>query len=126
MVTKRKVHTMSKTTEGNASDQVKSGPEEVRIAFEKSLENAQALSTDFAQKSLAMMREGTEVGLGQFKALTSAKSVSELIEAQSSFLRKQIDFATRQAKEFQSLSEKAMNEFAQPMRDVFSATFKFH
>lgn len=117
---------MSKINEGNAADQVKFGPEEVRSAFEKSLENAQALSTDFAQKSIAMMREGTEVGLGQFKALASAKSVSELMEVQSSFLRKQIDFATRQAKEFQTLSEKTMSEFTQPMRDVFSTTFKFH
>jgi len=117
---------MSKTTENNATEQAKFGPEEVRAAFEKSLEHAQALSTDFAQKSFAMMREGAEVGLGQFKALASAKSVSELIDVQSSFLRKQIDFATKQAKEFQSLSEKAFNEFTQPMRDVFTTTFKFH
>jgi len=117
---------MSKTTEGNATDQVKFGPEEVRTAFEKSLENAQALSTDFAQKSLAMVREGAEVGLGQFKALASAKSVSEIFDVQSSYMRKQIEFATKQAKEFQSLSEKAFNEFTQPMRDVFSSTFKFH
>jgi len=117
---------MSKINEGNAADQVKFGPEEVRSAFEKSLENAQALSTDFAQKSTAMMREGKEVGLSQYKIMASPKSVSELMEVQRSFLRKQIDFATRQAKEFQTLSEKAMSEFTQPMRDVFSTTFKFH
>jgi len=142
--TKRKVHAMSKTTAEktteaefgtfNASkaagqaqegfEKVKSSADDARQAFEKTFESAQAVSNEFALKSLSMVRDGAEATLAQFEALAGAKTFSEVVELQSSYVRKQMEFATRQAKEFQSLSEKALTDFTQPLRDAFSNSFK--
>lgn len=107
-----------------AYDLLKKSSEETRKAFEVSYEKAKAASDELVLKSISAMREGSEANFAQFEALIGARSVSEFVELQSSFLRKQIELAIGQAKEFQGFTEKAVTEVIKPVKDAFEKTLK--
>lgn len=105
-------------------DKMKTGAEDTRKAFEASFESAKTVSDEVVLKSISAMRAGAEANFAQFEALVGAKSLSEVIELQSAFMRKQMEFAADQAKEFQSISQKAATEVTKPVKDVFEKALK--
>jgi hypothetical protein len=58
------------------------------------------------------------------EALFGAKTMAQLIELQSSFVRKQFDLATKQAKELQTESTKAFEKIVEPAKSVISKASK--
>jgi len=130
--TERKVHAMNKTGRkpGNSDKENATGADgafgagEMRQAFDKKVENAQVLGADVAMTSFNVLRESAEAGLDQFKALAAARSMDEVVELQGSFLRNQMDVAVRRARDFQALSERAINELVRPLQDMFTAGLK--
>lgn len=107
-----------------AYERMKNGAEDARKAFESSFETAKTVGDELVLKSIAAMRAGTEANFSQFEALVGAKSFSEVIELQSTFMRKQMELAMEQAREFQEISQKASNEFAKPVKEVFEKALK--
>ncbi|WP_309083370.1 phasin [Chelativorans sp.] len=105
-------------------DRVRSGADDARKAFEASLETAKTVGDEIVLKSIAAFRAGTEANLSQVEALVNAKSFSEMIELQSSFIRRQMEFAIDQTREFQAISQKAATELAKPVKDVFERALK--
>ncbi|MCT8998775.1 phasin [Chelativorans intermedius] len=105
-------------------EKMKTGAEDARKAFEASFEKAKSVGDEWVLKSIAAMRTGAEANFAQFEALVGASSFSEVIELQSSFLRKQMEFAADQAKEFQALSQKAATEVTKPVKDAFEKVLK--
>ncbi|WP_159592955.1 MULTISPECIES: phasin [Chelativorans] len=105
-------------------EKMKSGAEDARKAFEASFENAKSVGDELVLKSIAAMRVGAEANFAQFEALVGASSFSEVIELQSSFLRKQMELAADQAKEFQAISQKAATEVTKPVKDAFEKALK--
>lgn len=107
-----------------AYTKLKSGAEDAQKALETTLETARSAGGDLSLKAIAALRSNTEAGFSHLEALVGAKSLSELFELQTSFLRQRVEIAIEQAKDFQAVSTKAAEDVSKPMKDVFQKTFK--
>jgi phasin len=97
---------------------VKEATEEASKTVEATLQSAQAGSVEFGLKAIEMLRANTESSFSHIEALLGVKSVSELFELQTSFLRKQAELAVEQAKALQETSKKVAENVAQPGKDA--------
>lgn len=107
-----------------AYSKLKDGAETAQKALETTFENAKAVGSEFSLKSIATARANAEAGFSHLEALVGAKSLSEVIELQTSFLRKAVETAVEQAKDFQTASTKAVEDVSKPLKDVFEKTVK--
>jgi phasin len=103
---------------------MKSGAESAQKAMETSFETARAAGSELSLKSIALARSNAEAGFAHLEALVGAKSISEVIELQTAFLRKAAEMAVEQTKDFQTVSSKAAEDVAKPMKDVFEKSVK--
>ncbi len=103
---------------------IKTGAENAQKAIESTLETARAAGSEFSLKSIATARANTEAGFAHLEALVAAKSLSEVIELQTAFLRKAVETAIEQGKDFQTASTKAAEDVAKPMKEAFESTVK--
>lgn len=102
---------------------LKSGAEEAQKTIETTFETVKAASGDMSLKTIAAMRANTEIGFAHLEALLGAKSLSEVFELQTSFLRKRAELAVDQAKEFQTLATKAVEDVSKPAKAAFEKAF---
>lgn len=98
---------------------VKAGAEETQKLFESTVETAKAASNELSLKAIAALRANAELGFSHLESLVAAKSLSEIVELQTAYLRKRVEMAVDQAKEFQSATSKAAEEVAQPFKGAF-------
>ena len=103
---------------------LKSSAETTQKAIETTFENVRAVGSEFSLKSIAAARANTEAGFAHLEALVGAKSLSDVIELQTSFLRKAVESAVEQARDFQSASSKAAEDVSKPFKDVFEKAVK--
>jgi len=103
---------------------LKIGGESAQKAIESTFENAKSVAGEFSLKSIATARANAEAGFAHLEALVGAKSLSELIELQTSFVRKSVETAVEQAKDFQSASTKAAEDVSKPIKDAVEKAFK--
>lgn len=103
---------------------LKSGAEEAHKAFESTVENVRGVSSDFSLKTIATLRANAEAGFSHLEALAGAKSLSEVVELQTAFLRKRFELGVEQAKEFQTVATKAAEDVSKPVKTVFEKAFK--
>lgn len=100
------------------------GAEEAQKALESTYETAKSVSSELSLKTLAAVRANADAGFSHIEALISARSLSELIELQTSFLRKHVELAVEQAKDLQSSASKAAEEVGKPVKAVFEKAWK--
>jgi phasin family protein len=62
--------------------------------------------------------------LSHFEALIGAKSLSEVVELQTAFLRKQVEMTVEQAKDFQTVASKAAEDVSKPIKTAFEKAMK--
>jgi phasin len=98
---------------------LKTGAEDAQKAFESTFETARTASSDLSLKTISALRANAEAGFSHLEALVGVKSVSELVELQTAFMRKGIETAVEQAKDLQAASSKAAEEVAKPIKGVF-------
>jgi len=103
---------------------LKSGAEETQKALETTYEAAKNVSGDLSLKTLSAFRANAEVGFAHLEALISAKTVSEVMELQTSYLRKRMEMGVEQAKDFQAVASKAAEKVSAPMKTVFEKAVK--
>jgi len=103
---------------------LKTGAEEAQKALETTLETVKSASTDLSLKSISAMRVNAEANFAHLEALVGAKSLSEVVELQTAFLRKRVELTVEQVKEFQAASTKVAEEVAKPIKNVFEKAFK--
>ena len=103
---------------------LKSGAETTQKALESTFEQAKAVGSEFSLKSIAAARANAEAGFSHLEALVGAKSLSEVIELQTAFLRKAVETAIEQTKDFQAASTKAVEDVSKPLKDVFEKSVK--
>ena len=101
---------------------IKTGTEAAQKAIEQSLETAKSAGSEFSLKSIATARANAEAGFSHLEALMGARTLSEVIELQTSFVRKSVETAVEQAKDFQAASAKAAEEVSRPLKDVFQTS----
>ena len=103
---------------------LKTGAEETQKALESTFETAKTVSSDLSLKTIAAFRANAEAGFSHLESLVGAKSLSEVIELQTAFLRKRVETTVEQAKEFQATAQKAAEDVSKPVKAVFEKTFK--
>ncbi|QDZ01670.1 phasin [Nitratireductor mangrovi] len=97
----------------------KAGAEEAQKTLETSFETIKKAGDEVSLKTIAAMRANAEAGFSHLEALVGAKSLSEVIELQTSFVRKNVDMAVDQAKEIQAVSSKAVEDVSKPVKTAF-------
>jgi phasin len=107
-----------------AYDKMKTGAEQTQKAIESTMETAKSVSGDLSLKTLSAIRANAEAGFAHLEALVSAKSFSEIVELQTSFLRTRVEASVEQAKDFQAASTKAVEEFSKPAKTAFEKAMK--
>ncbi|TIU69539.1 MAG: phasin, partial [Mesorhizobium sp.] len=75
-------------------------------------------------KTIAALRANADAGFSHLEALVSAKSLSEVVELQTAFLRKRAELAVEQAKEFQAVASKAAEDVSKPIKTAFEKALK--
>jgi phasin len=102
----------------DAFSRFKAGAEGTQKALEASYENAKAVSSELSLKSLSAMRANTELTFSHLEALMGVKSISDFVEVQSAFMRRQYELAMNQARDMQTASSKGAEDLARPMKEV--------
>jgi phasin len=103
---------------------MKAGAEDAQKALEATFETAKSAGTDLSLKAVAALRANAEADFAHFEALIGVKSVSDLIELQTSYLRRRVELAVEQTRDLQGFTAKAAENVVKPMKDVFEKTFK--
>jgi len=103
---------------------LKTGAEETQKALEASFETARAVSSDLSLKTISALRANAEADFAHLEALIGAKSISDVVELQSGFLRRRVEMGVEQAKDFQASATKAAEDLVKPIKTVFEKTVK--
>lgn len=103
---------------------MKAGAEEAQKTLETTFETVKAASSEMSLKSIAAMRSNSEAAFAHLEALVGARSIADVVELQTAYLRKRIEMAVDQAKDMQAVSTKAAEDVALPMKAAFEKTFK--
>lgn len=103
---------------------IKSAADDATGLVEETIETAREGAFAIGVKALDTAKTNSDASFALARDLFGAKTVSEVIELQSSFARKQFDAFTEQFKEFQALGEKLVTYTTKPVTDKVEKTFK--
>jgi phasin len=103
---------------------LKAGSETTQKALESSFQTAKTISNDLSLKTIAALRANADSAFSHFEALIAVKSPSEFAELQTAFVRKQVESAVEQAKDFQAATTKAFEDVSKPMKTAFEKAMK--
>ncbi|KQT52390.1 phasin [Aureimonas sp. Leaf454] len=98
---------------------MKSAADDATKTLETTMESAHQGSLSLSKKAIDAMRSNAEAGFQHMEKMMSAKSFAEVIEMQTSYLRKQVELATDQTKDLQSLAQQVAQELMKPGREAF-------
>jgi phasin len=103
---------------------LKNGAEETQKALETTFETVKSVGSDVSLKTIAALRANSEATFAHLEALVGAKSLSEVVELQTAFVRKAVETAVEQAKELQAVSSKAAEDVSKPIKTAFEKSWK--
>ncbi|MGK9052333.1 phasin [Neorhizobium petrolearium] len=115
------------TQSRDAYAKMKVAAEEATKTVETTLQSAQAGSVELGLKAIDALRTNADMSLSHMEALLGVKSVSELLELQTAFIRKQAEVTVEQAKAMQDAARKLAEDVAKPGKEAAEkamATFK--
>lgn len=107
-----------------AYDKMKASAEDATKTVEQTLETAQAGSVEFGLKAIDAMRANTEKSLSHLEAMLGVKTVSELVELQTAFVRSQAETAVEQAREMQDAMRKLTEDVTQHGKAAYEKAAK--
>jgi phasin len=102
---------------------IKSGAEETQKALESTYETAKSASGDLSLKTIAALRTNADASFSHLEALIGARSLSEVVELQTAFVRKQVETSVQQAKDFQTVATKAVEDASKPIKAAVEKAF---
>jgi len=103
---------------------MKEAAEDATKTVEATLESAQAGSVELGLKAIEALRTNAENSLSHMEALLGVKSVAELFELQTAFLRKQAEVVVEQAKGLQETSKKVAERVSAPGKSAAEKAMK--
>lgn len=103
---------------------LKTGSEEAQKVLETTFETAKTATSDLSLKAISALRTTAEANFSHLEALVGAKSLSEVVELQTAFLRQRVEQTVEQVKDFQAAASKAAEEVAKPVKVAFEKSFK--
>ena len=105
---------MSKTKD--AVEKARAAYEDLQKEAETSINTAQEHSAKISLAAIDTMRASSESTFKHLEKMVSIKSVAELVELQTAFVREQAEKAVDTAKTMQDLYQKAGEEMAAPAK----------
>jgi phasin len=114
----------SVTQARDAYSKLKTAADDATGLVEETLETARQGTFAIGVKSLDAAKSNSDASFSFARELFGAKTMSEVIELQSSFARKQFDAFTSQFKEIQALTEKLVTDTTKPVAEKVEKTFK--
>jgi len=108
----------------DAYAKMKEAAEDATKTVEATLESAQAGSVELGLKAIEALRTNAENSLSHMEALLGVKSVAELFELQTAFLRKQAEVVVEQAKGLQETSKKVAEKVTAPGKSAAEKAMK--
>ena len=103
---------------------LKGATEDATSLVEETFENAREGVFAIGVKALDAAKSNSNASFELARDLFGAKTVSEVIELQSTFARKQFEAMTAQLKELQELGEKYVTSTTKPVTAKVEKTFK--
>ena len=103
---------------------MKEAAEDATKTVEATLESAQAGSVELGLKAIDALRTNAEMSFSHMEALLGVKSIAELVELQTAFLRKQAEVAVEQAKSLQETSKKVAEKVSAPGKSAAEKAMK--
>lgn len=101
---------------------MKAAAEEATKTMETTVDSAQAGSLELGLKAVATLRANAESAFSHMEALMGVKSVAELMELQSTYLRQQIETGVDQAKSWQDAVRKVSEDVSKPGKAIVEKT----
>ncbi len=111
----------------DAYAKMKTATEEATKTVETTLQTAQAGTVELGLKAIDALRTNAEMSLSHMEALLGVKSIAELVELQTSFIRKQAEVTVEQAKAMQEAAKKVADTVVKPGKEAAEkvmSTFK--
>lgn len=108
----------------DAYAKLKTSADEATALVEETVETARAGTYAIGLKAVDAAKSNSDASFSFARELFGAKSMTDVIEMQSTFARKQFDAFTSQFREFQALTEKLVTETTKPVTDKVQKTFK--
>lgn len=105
-------------------EKLKTGAEEAQKALETTYETVKTVGGDVSLKSIAALRASVAAGFDHMEALVGAKSFAEVVELQTTYLRKRVEMAVEQAKDLQATASKAAEDVSKPVKAMFDKAMK--
>lgn len=102
----------------------KSAADETASAFEISFAAAKDGALAFNAKVFETLRINSDANFDFLKAMFAVKSLPELITLHTEFAHKQVETITGQAKDFGTLTQKAMANAVEPIKEQAARSFK--
>ncbi len=103
---------------------MKANAEAAQKTLEDTFETMRGVGNELSLKTIGAMRANAEANFAHFEALLGVKSLSEFVELQTSFVRKQVEMAVDQTREFQTASAKAAEDVVKPVKGAFDKAAK--
>ena len=107
-----------------AYSKFKTAAEEATEALEDSFETARAGALEFGHKTLDATKANSDAFFAFAKELLGAKTFAEAVELQTSFVRKQAETFTAQAKDFQEFTQKFATAASRPVKETVEKALK--
>ena len=105
-------------------DQMKVAAEDATALVGDTLETARSGAQGISEKALDAARTNSEASFELARDLFSAKTVSEVVELQTAFSRKQFEAATVQFKVFQELGQQLLSDTTKPVANKVEKTLR--
>ena len=102
----------------DAFAKLKTVAEDAQKTVEQTLQTAQVASVDLGLTAIDALRTHADNSLSHMEALLGVKSLAELFELQTSFLRSQAEVVIGQAKSMQDATRTLADSMAKPARDA--------
>ncbi len=106
------------TQSREAYAKMKTAAEEAGKTIEATVESAQSGTVELSLKAIDALRTNAETSLSQMEALIACKSLSEVFELQTAFIRKQAELAMEQARTMQETTRKVAENLVKPTKDA--------
>jgi phasin len=102
----------------------KTAADEATSAFEVSFAAAKDGAIAINAKALEALRANADANFDFLKSVFGAKSLTDVITLQTEFARKQVETMTSQTKDLGALTQKAMADAVEPIKEQVVKSFK--
>lgn len=105
-------------------DKVKTAAEDATDIIEDTYTSTAKGMTEYSLKSLEMTRTNINANFDFMREFLSVKTLSEAVELQTSFARKQMESLSTQAKELSNVASQIAQDAGSPVKEGMQKAFK--